>query len=264
MTETLQTIELDDLSPAPAHRARLACYLELPSVQQIDPITDAEIRELDEQRHHLLSIWARAIDVPIDHITDSRIELRIAAPTINTRTSDKTAIDATAPFANQLIDARADSLVIAAFSLGGRVDQIIKAHLDREEIYEAFLLKQWSATMAEQARAELTRRLRARVRRQGRSLMPYDGPGYNGWPLASLAPLLGLIPNAQVRVTDSGVLLPTNSMVIVHGVSPIAPTEPTPSLEIPRGENPRDEQLAQCHRCAMRNCRYRTMEPIHA
>jgi len=94
--------------------------------------------------------------------------------------------------------------------------------------------------------------------------MSYDGPGYNGWPLASLKPLLELIPDAQVRVTDSGVLLPTNSMVIVHGVSPTALTELTPSLENPRGENPRDEKFAQCHRCAMRNCRYRTMEPIHA
>jgi hypothetical protein len=239
MTQQLQRIELGEFAPAPVNRARLARYLELPSVAQIDPITDDQIRTLDDQRRTLLSPWASAVEAPIDRVAGRFIELAIDAP----------AIEATPRFGRQLLDAAADSLIVGAFSLGARVDEIIKAHLEREEVFEAFVLKQWAATMAEQLRAEVTRRLRLRAQRQDRSLMPYDGPGYNGWPLSSLKPLLDLIPGSQVRVTESGVLLPTNSMVIVHGVSPIAQVE-----------NRREEKLGQCYRCAMRDCRYRMAE----
>jgi hypothetical protein len=48
-----------------------------------------------------------------------------------------------------------------------------------------------------------------------------------------------------IRATESGVLLPTNSMLIVHGVTSQRVTIST------------HERLAQCSRCAMRNCTYR-------
>ncbi len=244
MTGLTDSIRLAEFAPAPVNRARLARYLELPSVAQLDPITDDEVRKLDARRDELLSPWQRALAVPIERVEGRRIEL----------SGDIAPIEATDAYGRQLIDSGAGALVIAAVTIGGRVDEVIRSHLGREEVYEAFVLKQWAATMTEQARVALTLGLRGWAERRGRSLLPYDGPGYNGWPLASLGPLLELLyasdethAGRPIRVTESGVLLPTNSMLIVYGTT------------CRRDAATRfDENLAQCHRCAMRNCRYRT------
>jgi hypothetical protein len=241
---TESAIHLGNVSPAPVNRQRLARYLELQSVAQLDPITDAEIHKLDARRDELLSPWQRAVVAPIAHLDGRWIELD--APV--------SSIEATDAYSDQLRDSGADRLVVAAFTIGGRVDQIIKDHLGRDEIYEAFVLKQWAATMTEQARVDLTRRLRGWAENNRHALLPYDGPGYNGWPLCALHPLLktlyaGQEPQAcrPIRATDSGVLLPTNSMLIVFALSAQR------HIASVRAEEP----LAQCHRCAMRNCRFR-------
>jgi hypothetical protein len=241
-------LERTALVPAPVNRARLARYLELPSVAQIDAITDMEIRTLDARRAELLSSWHGAAVVPIARVDGRRIALKADSP----------AIQATDRFGHSLRERGADSLVVAAFTLGGRVDQIIQSHLDRQEVYEAFVLKQWAATLAEQARVELNRALRDWADDRRRSLMPYDGPGYNGWPLTALNPLLEIVYDAHepdvarpIRATEAGVLLPTNSMVIVFGVTSQR-----------RSTFADDERVAQCHRCAMRNCRFRMVGAI--
>ena len=248
MVDALETVPLDDVRLLPAHRPRLARYLELPSVAHIDPVTDEEVRKLDGRRDELLVIWQRAVAVPVNRVTGHSIELAAEFPPI----------ESTDVYVRQLIEQEVDALVVAAFTIGGRVDEVIRRHLDREEVYEAFVLKQWAATMTEQARVALTRGLQSWARRRGRSLLPYDGPGYDGWPLTSLQPLLELIYGSggdsrarPIRATDSGVLLPTNSMVIVYGVT-------TQRFVAARD----DERLAQCHRCAMRNCRYRTAAAV--
>jgi hypothetical protein len=241
----IEAVLLGNLTPEPVNRSRLARYLELPSLAELDEVTAAEIDRLDARRDLLLSLWRRAVAVPIKRIDGPWVELDV----------DPFQIEATAAYGHQLRASGADQLIVAALTLGQHVDSIIKNHLDRDEIYEAFVLKQWAATMTEQARIALTRALRGWTDNHGRSLLPYDGPGYNGWPLASLSPLLEMLyatqpPHAQrpVRATDSGVLLPTNSMLIVYGVASQQPARGAPA----------DEPLAQCYRCAMRNCRYRT------
>jgi hypothetical protein len=229
----LDTIRLRVPEIGPVNRARLARYLELPSLAQLDPITDSEIRKLDARRDEMLSPWRLAICAAIDRI------------------------DVSEAFGRRLIERDADAVVVVAFTIGPCVDEIIKSNLDRDEIYEAFVLKQWAATMTEQMRAEITRAARDWAEQRGRSLMPYDGPGYNGWPLESMRSLLEMLYKAAgfeaaraLRATEQGVLLPTNSMLIVHGLAP------RHSETISR----RDESLAQCHRCAMRNCGYRITE----
>jgi hypothetical protein len=248
MMDALETIPLDDVQLPEVNRPRLARYLELPSVAQIDPVTDAEVQNLDDRRDELLSIWQRAVVAPVDRAVGSSIELGGEFPPI----------DSTDAYVRQLVEHEADTLVVAAFTIGGRLDEVIKGHLAREEVYEAYVLKQWGATMTEQARLALTRALQRWAQRRGRSLLPYDGPGYNGWPLTALQPLLELIYGSArdsrarpIRATDSGVLLPTNSMVIVCGITPHCAVDARD-----------DERLAQCHRCAMRNCRYRTAPTV--
>jgi hypothetical protein len=248
MIDALETIPLDDVQLPGVNRPRLARYLELPSVAQIDPVTDAEVRKLDDRRDELLSIWQRAVVAPVDRAVGTSIELAGEFPPI----------DSTDAYVRQLVEREVDALVVAAFTIGGRVDEFIKAHLSREEVYEAYVLKQWAATMTEQARVELTRDVQGWVERRGRSLLPYDGPGYDGWPLTALRPLLELVyrPSGDgrarpIRATDCGVLLPTNSMLLVFGV--------TPQCSVDARD---DERLAQCHRCAMRNCRYRTAPTV--
>src|SRR5215213_7207785 len=103
----------------PVNRARLAKYLELPSLAALDPITDAEIRKLDERRHELLSISHRAIELPIERIDGRWIQL-LDQPFV---------IKSTEAYCKQLRDGGADSLIIAALTIGGRVDDAIKAHL---------------------------------------------------------------------------------------------------------------------------------------
>lgn len=239
MMQLIETSSADAIAPAfpPVNRARLARYLELPSLAALDPVTDAEIRKLDERRHDLLSISQRAIELPIERIDGRWIQLL----------DQPLSIESTETYCRQLRDAGADSLIIAALTIGGRVDDAIKAHLAREQVYEAFVLKQWAATMTEQARVELTQRLAARS--DDRHLLPYDGPGYNGWPLRSLHALLAIAYGHSavrpIRASESGVLLPTNSMVIVYGVT---------SQRIAIHTH---DRLAQCTRCSMRNCNYR-------
>ena len=239
-------VPLRPTSLGPVNRARLARYLEVPSAAQIDPITDEEIRRLDDRRNELLSIWHRAVATSIDRIAGRWIELKNA----------DAAIESTEAYAELLLESGADQLIVASFTIGGRVDALIRQHLARQDVYEAFVLKQWAATMAEQARAALTRGLRAWAGSHGRALLPYDGPGYNGWPLASVGPLLEMLyssddPHAAqpIRATDAGVLLPTNSMLIVYGM--------TCRRDVTASVTRRDDRLAQCHRCAMPNCRYR-------
>jgi hypothetical protein len=228
----LDAIRLQVPDIGPVNRARLARYLELPSVAQIDPVTDSEIRRLDARRNELLSPWQLAICAASGRI------------------------DTSEAFGRRLIESDADAVIVAAFTISGRVDQIIKDHLACEEIYEAFVLKQWAATMTEQLRVEITRAARGWAGQRGRSLTPYDGPGYNGWPLESIGPLLEMLYKTAefegarpIRATEHGVLLPTNSMLIVFGLAPQH-----------RDERHNDERLAQCHRCGMRNCRYRITE----
>ena len=243
MSDRPRQLHLEALKLGPVNRPRLARYLELPSVTQMDPVTDEEIQKLDERRDELLSPWLGAVVAPIERAYGRWIELKGDAPPV----------EATVEYVSRLNESGADVLVVAAFTIGGRVDELIRAHLDREDVYEAFVLKQWAATMTEQARVALAKGLRHWCEQREQSLLPHDGPGYNGWPLTSLWPLLdllygGLQPTDErpIRATESGVLLPTNSMVIVHGVT---------SRRVPGGRF--EERLAQCHRCAMPNCRYR-------
>lgn len=216
----------------PVNRSRLARYLELPSIAQLDSVTDSEIRGLDERRCELLSPWHLAIVTASDRV------------------------EASEDFDRRLIESDADAVITIAFTVGGRVDQLIKHHLQCDEIYEAFVLKQWAATMTEQLRVEITRAARDWARQRGRSLTLYDGPGYNGWPLESIGPLLEMLYGTAkfhgarpIRATEHGVLLPTNSMLIVFGLT-----------RQQRDERRNDDRLAQCHRCRMRNCRYRITE----
>jgi hypothetical protein len=241
MIARLETIPLAMHEVAPVNRARLARYLDLPSTAQIDPVTEDEIRSLDARRDELLAPWQCAAPMPIHRVDGRWIEL------------PGRAIESTDVYGRQLIDSGANALIVAVLTIGEQLDAIIRRHLDREEVYEAFVLKQWAATMTEQARVELTRGLRAWAEERCLALLPFDGPGYNGWPLSALNPLLELLygdcapTERPIRATESGVLLPTNSMLIVFGVTP------RPTAARARG----DELLAQCHRCAMRNCRYR-------
>ena len=163
-------------------------------------------------------------------------------------------IRTTAAYGRQLARNGADWLIVAGFTLGGTVDAHATQHLDDGELLEAFVLKRWAATMTEQARVSLTLALCAWADRRSRSLLPFSGPGYNGWPLAETASLLELLDPPHpagtapaIRVAESGMLLPINSMLIVHGATPR------------RVALSRPESLAQCHRCAMRNCRYRVV-----
>ncbi len=75
MTARTETVRLEKFELAPVNRARLARYLELPSVAQLDPITDAEIRKLDARRDELLSLWQRAVVLPIERAFGRWIEL---------------------------------------------------------------------------------------------------------------------------------------------------------------------------------------------
>jgi hypothetical protein len=220
---------------SPVNRVRLARYLELPSLDALDPVTDAEIAKLDARRDELIAQSSHAVELRIERTDRQWI------------TTDHGTFEATEAYGCHLRDSGADALIVAALTIGPRVDEIIKQHVAQQDVYEAFVLKQWAATMTEQARVDLTRQLSDRS--DGRSLLPYDGPGYNGWPLSSLHALLDIVyrdeANRPIRATESGVLLPTNSMVIVFGVT---------SQRIEHNVNNR---LAQCTRCAMRNCNYR-------
>jgi hypothetical protein len=215
----------------PVNRARLARYLEVPSAGKIDPITDEEIRKLDARREELLSCWQCAVTLPVAAVADHSV--------------------VPGEFLRQLRYDGAEVLVVCAFTIGSRVDDEIKQHLDQQDVYEAFVLKQWAATMTEQARVAVTNRLRSWAESAGRSILPFSGPGYDGWPLTALRPLLELVyrgadvDERPIRATENGVLLPTNSMLIVHGVTSQAV------------RMSRQESLAQCHRCSMRHCRYR-------
>ena len=230
----------------PAQRARLARYLELPSAAAIDAVTDSEIRRLDAHRWRLLAASARAVMAPVERIRGRCFELRgCDAP-----------LEATESFAHRLAAAGADSIIIAGLTLGSRIDDLVAAHLREDEVFEAFVLKQWSATMAEQARVGVTRALAVWAKGQGLAPLPFDGPGYNGWPLESLASMLGALDVTpasgaplSIRVTGPGMLWPINSLVLACGVVP------HPAAGVC------DEPLFRCGSCLLPRCRYRMMPP---
>src|SRR4051812_43562810 len=132
MTHLLATSS-EAIELAPANRARLARYLGLPSVAQIDPVTDAEICKLDQRREELLSFRQRAVMAPIERIDGHRIELSGRAP-----------VESTQAYGNRLTESGADALIVAAFTLGGRVDDLVTDHLRRDELFEGYVLKQWA------------------------------------------------------------------------------------------------------------------------
>jgi hypothetical protein len=244
MRHDVEPIRLPPLDLAPANRARLARYLELPSATAMNDVTSDEVERLDERRRELMEIECRAAAVPVRAVDGGRIECG----------DDRPPIEATPQYAHRLAESGCDAIVIAAFTLGARIDDEITRHLDRDELFEAFVLKQWAATMAEQARVELTAAVRKWANGRRRKLLPYDGPGYNGWPLSGMLPLLELVYHSDapaasppIRVTEHGALLPTNSMLLVFGLARRG------VVTAPR----HDESLAQCQRCTMRNCRYR-------
>lgn len=237
----LTEAEIGAFRVEPVDRTRLARYLELPGPQEIDPVTRGEIDRLDGMRDTLVGFWSHAVAVPIERIDGRWIELE-----------GGTRLRPGWSYGRQLQAARADWLIVTAFTVGAAIDTKVRRHLADGELFEAFVLNQWAAVMTEQARASLTRSLRGWAQHHGRSLLPYHGPGYNGWPLEDMAVLLRLLADAgdddspfALQPAESGLLQPTHSMVIVHGATP---------RRLPA---PRDEALAQCHRCAMRHCRYR-------
>src|SRR4051812_41227798 len=110
---TLRECILEErLELGPVNRPRLARYLELPSIAELDETTDAEIHRLDARRDQLLSLQYRAAAFPIERVEGRWIEFNGSiAP-----------IEATAAYGNRLVASGADALVVAAFTVGGRVD----------------------------------------------------------------------------------------------------------------------------------------------
>ena len=224
-----------------ADPARLATYLQLPGPEEIDEVTASFIKEFEDQRDELLSPWVKALAFRIDRIQGNRIELE------NGRS-----LEATKAYCRQLLQTESDRLVLAAFTVGKSIDRRVSAYLGQDAVFEAYALNQWASVMTEQLRSWVTHSLCGWANTIERALIPYSGPGYNGWDLLGLRQALGLLGEGSdgcIELTDAGMMLPVNSMMIVYAASKKA------------SELSLDESLAQCSRCGMKNCAFRVSPP---
>ena len=221
-----------------ADPARLAAYLQLPGPEEIDEVTASFIKEFEDQRDELLSPWVKALAIRIDRIHGNRIELENGG-----------SLEATKAYCRQLLQTESDHLVLAAFTVGKSVDHRVSAYLGQDAVFEAYALNQWASVMTEQLRSWVTHSLCGWANTIERALIPYSGPGYNGWDLLGLRQALGLLGDGGIELTDAGMMLPVNSMMIVY-----AATKKGAELSL-------NESLAQCSRCGMKNCAFRVSPP---
>lgn len=228
-----------------ADPARLAAYLHLPGPEEIDEVTASFIQQFEDERQTLVSPWVKASSFKIDRIQENRIELEGGG-----------ALEATKAYCRQLIQTESDRLVVTAFTVGKTVDQRVSKYLGEDAVLEAFVLKQWASVMTEQLRSWVTHTLCGWADAKARSLIPYNGPGYNGWDLMALKTLRALLDgegsdrvSERIELTDAGMMIPVNSMMIVYATS-----EKSIVMRL-------DESLAQCSRCGMKHCSFRVSPP---
>ena len=226
-------------------RNRLAACLQLPGPEAIDEATASFLSECEERREQLLSPWISAAVFRIGRIGERHMELEGGR-----------SLEATRAYCRKLVKTQSDQLVIASFTLGGSIDRRVTGYLNSEHLFEAFVMKQWANVVVEQIRSWVTRTLCDWADSGGRSLIPYDGPGYNGWNLLILHELQALLVEAgasdledHVKVNSSGMITPANSMMIVYAASQ---KETLMSV---------DDSLAQCARCGMKDCSFRIAPP---
>jgi hypothetical protein len=159
---------------------------------------------------------------------------------------------------DQLIDARAQSVVMVAVSAGKRLEERARQLWKEEKPDEYFFMEVYGSAVVEHLITTTGARLCEWGDQQRMAVLPHYSPGYPGWDISDQGGLLRLIRQRkrhdfpeEIRVLESGMLRPKKSLLALFGI--------TPHLERVQ----RLTTLVPCENCSMPSCQYRRVPYKH-
>jgi len=140
--------------------------------------------------------------------------------------------------------AGAEELYVAVCTLGGALDERIRAYRDADRYLEMLLLDELGTWAVDQVRTQLYERVRAELGERGWHLSSSLSPGESTWPIREQRIVFRLLDAAEIGVTlGAGDLMnPFKSLSLVFGAG---------------AQKLGTEGLSRCHFCSIRDrCRY--------
>jgi hypothetical protein len=156
------------------------------------------------------------------------------------------------PLRKALLDAEADSVIVAAVSAGPEVADEAHRLWVEEKPDEYFFLEIFGSAVVEHLVTMTGARLCAWAEGRGLAVLPHYSPGYPDWDISEQGKLLDLIRRttghsmpAELSVMESGMLRPKKSLLAVFGLT--SKTEKVRKLT----------ELVPCQNCSLAGCQYR-------
>ncbi|MBO8125611.1 MAG: hypothetical protein H0Z38_00050 [Firmicutes bacterium] len=107
-------------------------------------------------------------------------------------------------------------------TIGEELEKEVVAFFASGEYTKGAVLDSLGSSAVESLAAEVNKRLREQVRREGLLALERISPGYGDWPLEDQFQLYPLTKAAEigVKLTDSGLLIPRKSITALIGIRP--------------------------------------------
>jgi hypothetical protein len=140
--------------------------------------------------------------------------------------------------------AGAEELYVAVCTLGGAIDDRIRAHRESGHYVEMLLLDELGSWAVDRIRTQLYERVRAEAGQRGWHLSSPLSPGESAWPIREQRIVFRLLRPAAIDVTlgASDLMHPLKSLSLVFGAG---------------AQELGTEGLGRCHFCSVRDrCRY--------
>lgn len=158
-----------------------------------------------------------------------------------------------------LLEAEAHSAMLVAVSAGREIECEAQKLWGEEKPDEYFFLEIFGSAVVEHLTTMTGARLCAWAERQGMAVLPHYSPGYPEWEIDQQPRLLELMQRGEcpsvlrnLRVLDSGMLVPKKSLLAVFGI--------TRHMDRVR----RLTDLIPCENCSFQPCQFRRAAYIRA
>lgn len=150
---------------------------------------------------------------------------------------------------DQLLEAKADTAVLAAVSAGRECEEKARQLWLEEKPDEYFFLETYGSAVVEHLITIAGARLCEWADQRGMAVLPHYSPGYPEWDISDQRKLLELLRQknfrAEIQALETGMLRPKKSLLAVFGIT----------RHVNRVRNL--AELIPCENCSMPSCRYR-------
>lgn len=158
----------------------------------------------------------------------------------------------------RLRESRAEGAAVAVVSAGRECEEHARALWNEGKPDEYFFLEVYGSAVVEHLIAQAAFLLCDWADGEGKAILPHYSPGYPGWNIADQQRLLACIQRnsgeswpGDIRVMDSGMLVPRKSLLALFGIAPISET------------TRRLTEMVPCERCSLPRCNYRRVPYRH-